>query len=160
MIAFFGTKIGIILNNTKDTHKSTYDAKRLRNYSLYNQTPKEKQRGVKDSRRRPQVQGLPLQSNPSYLPRSIFYACRTLLGIYTHCEEGSIFRNLIKVKTTVLRHAPMSRRIRLHPLLNPSVSLPESNLMSTSSVSPFRPWEFTILYATPIPTLLERSLRL
>ena len=59
MIAFFGTKIGIILNNTKDTHKSTYDAKRLRNYSLYNQTPKEKQRGVKDSRRRPQVQGLP-----------------------------------------------------------------------------------------------------
>ena len=47
MIAFFGTKIGIILNNTKDTQKSTYDAKRLRNYSLYNQTPKEKQRGVK-----------------------------------------------------------------------------------------------------------------
>lgn len=91
MIAFFGTKIGIILNNTKDTHKSTYDAKRLRNYSLYNQTPKEKQRGVKDSRRRPQVQGLPLQSNPSYLPRSIFYTCRTLLGIYTHCEGGSIF---------------------------------------------------------------------
>ena len=64
MIAFFGTKIGIILNNTKDTHKSTYDAKRLRNYSLYNQTPKEKQRGVKDSRRRPQVQGLPLTIEP------------------------------------------------------------------------------------------------
>ena len=57
-------QMGIILNNTKDTHKSTYDAKRLRNYSLYNQTPKEKQRGVKDSRRRPQVQGLPLTIEP------------------------------------------------------------------------------------------------
>ena len=33
----------------------------------------------------------PQQSNPSYLPRSIFYTCRSLLGIYTHCEEGSIF---------------------------------------------------------------------
>ncbi len=57
MIAFFGTKIVIILNNTKDIHKSTYDAKRLRNYSLYNQTPKEEQKrgGVKDSRHRPQV---------------------------------------------------------------------------------------------------------
>lgn len=64
MIAFFGTKIQIILNNTKDTHKSTYDAKRLRNYSLYNQTPKEKQRGVKDSRRRPQVQGPPNNRTP------------------------------------------------------------------------------------------------
>ena len=64
MIAFFGTKIQIILNNTKDTHKSTYDPKRLRNYSLYNQTPKETQRGVKDSRRRPQVQGLPLTIEP------------------------------------------------------------------------------------------------